>query len=345
MKKTKKKWLFLIILVPFLMMAGFAACLGIYAKSPIDAQNSQTIQVDIPTGSSFLKITNILTDAGLVKNKLFFYCLASIKRATRSIRAGEYELSTAHSPLEMINKLLRGEIKYYRVTIHEDYTMREIAARLKEYKLINEDDFFELVHDEMFLSLLGVQADSLEGYLYPDTYYLTRTMSTRHILRAMVERFWNKITADMINLAAEKGLDPHQLVTFASLVGKETGYSAEKPMIAAVFYNRLRKKMPLQSDPTTVYDLKNFNGIILRSHYRRESPYNTYIIRGLPPGPISNPGLDSFWAVLKPADVDYLYFVSKKDGTHFFSSTFDEHTRAIADIRQNRKNNISATTE
>jgi UPF0755 protein len=122
-------------------------------------------------------------------------------------------------------------------------------------------------------------------------------------------------------------------VTFASLVGKETGYAAEKPLIAAVFYNRLKKKMPLQSDPTAVYDLKDFNGIVLRSHYRRESPYNTYIIRGLPPGPISNPGLDSFRAVLKPADVNYLYFVSQKDGTHFFSATLDEHNIATLRVR------------
>jgi UPF0755 protein len=153
----------------------------------------------------------------------------------------------------------------------------------------------------------------------------------------MVDRFWEKITPEMIRQAKEKGLSLHQWVTFASIVGKETGYTAEKPMIAAVFYNRLKKKMTLQSDPTTVYDLKDFNGTVLRTHYRRESPYNTYIIHGLPPGPISNPGLDSFRAVLKPAKVNYLYFVAQGDGTHVFSATLDQHNIATIKMRSMKR--------
>jgi len=190
-----------------------------------------------------------------------------------------------------------------------------------------------LAERKEFLSSLGIQADSIEGYLFPDTYFFNRSMTTRQIMRIMVERFWSKISPEMINQAAEKGLNTHQFVTMASLVGKESGHSAEKPMIAAVFYNRLKKGMPLQSDPTAVYDLKDFNGKILRRHYKRESPYNTYIIRGLPPGPIANPGLDSFQAVLRPADVNYLYFVSQKDGTHFFSSSLMAHNEAILRLR------------
>ena len=156
------------------------------------------------------------------------------------------------------------KLRHYRVTIYEDFSLKEIAARLKEYKLIDEKAFFELAEDKEFLSSLGVQASSIEGYLFPDTYFLNRSMSTRQIMRIMVDRFWSKITPEMINEAAAKGLNPHQFVTFASLVGKESGNSAEKPMIAAVFYNRIRKRMPLQSDPTAVYDLKDFNGKVLR---------------------------------------------------------------------------------
>jgi UPF0755 protein len=219
------------------------------------------------------------------------------------------------------------------VTIHEDYSLKQVAERLKKYKLIHEDAFFQLAERKEFLSSLGIRGDSIEGYLFPDTYFFNRSMTTRQIMRIMVERFWSKISPEMINQAAEKGLNTHQFVTFASLVGKESGYSAEKPMIAAVFYNRLKKGIPLQSDPTTVYDLKDFNGKILRRHYKRESPYNTYIIRGLPPGPIANPGLDSFQAVLRPADVNYLYFVSQKDGTHFFSSSLVAHNDAILRLR------------
>ncbi len=329
----KRKIFLAVLLVPCVLIAVFAVWLGIYAKTPIESGKAATVLVDIPTGTSFVQVTEMLSNAGLVKNKPLFYSLAAVKRAARSIRAGEYEFSTSLSPLDLVNKLIRGEIKYYRVTIHEDYSLKEVAARLKEYKLIDEEAFFELAYDKVFLSFVGIQGPSVEGYLFPDTYFLTRTMSTRQILRTMVDRFWNKITPEMVNLAAEKGLNTHQFVTFASLVGKETGYSAEKPLIAAVFYNRLKKKMSLQSDPTAVYDLKDFNGIVLRSHYRRESPYNTYIIRGLPPGPISNPGLDSFRAVLKPADVNHLYFVSQKDGTHFFSATLDEHNIATMRVR------------
>lgn len=343
MKKKIRKILLYILILPCIAAIAFGAWLCIYAHTPIDAEKVKTVLVDIPTGTSFIKAAKLLSDVGLVENRLLFYSLVGVKRGTRSIRAGEYEFATSLSPSELVDKLIHGDIKYYHVTIHEDYSLKEIAARLKEYKLIDEKEFFELAEDKVFLSSLGVQGSSIEGYLFPDTYFLNRAMSTRQIMRTMVDRFWSKITPEMITRAAKKGLNPHQLVTFASLVGKESGNSAEKPIIAAVFYNRLKKRMPLQSDPTAVYDLKDFDGKVLRSHYKRESPYNTYVIRGLPPGPIANPGLDSYQAILNPADVDYLYFVSQMDGTHFFSSSLDEHITAMHRIRNGA--NPSASRE
>ena len=337
MKKKALKIIIYLFSVPLAAAAVAVALLLIYANSPIESHRITNVTVDIPTGSSFLKATRILERAGLVTNKPLFYALATIKQASRSIRSGEYELATSITPSELIDKLVRGEIKTHRVLIHEDYNLKEVAARLASYKLINEKVFFELAYDEAFLHSMGVLADSIEGYLFPDTYSFTRSMSTRQIMRRMVDRFWEKIPPDMINQAAERGLSPHEFVTFASLVGKETGYRAEKPLIAAVFYNRMKKRMPLQSDPTTVYDLEDFDGRVLRKHYRRESPYNTYLIRGLPPGPIGNPGLDSFLAVLNPEDVDYLYFVARKDGTHFFTSTLEEHNRAVRQYRQSQQ--------
>ena len=339
MKRKISKILFYAFLLPCALAVVFGVWLLIYAKTPIDAAKVKTVLVDIPTGTSLIKVTEILSDVGLVENRFLFYGLVGIKGGTRSIRAGEYEFATSLSPSELVDKLIRGEIKNYRVTIHEDYSLKEVAARLKEYKLIDEKAFFELAEDEVFLSSLGVLGSSIEGYLFPDTYFFNRSLTTREIMRIMAERFWSKISPEMITKAAERGFDPHQFVTFASLVGKESGNSAEKPMIAAVFYNRLKKKMPLQCDPTAVYDLKDFNGKILRSHYKRKSPYNTYIIKGLPPGPIANPGLDSFRAVLNPADVDYLYFVSQKDGTHFFSSSLDAHNNAILRFRYGADSN------
>lgn len=328
-----KKILSYIVLLLCIGAIIFCACLLIYARKPIDTAQNTAVLVDIPTGTSFIKVTEILGNAGLVEHKFLFYTLVWIKRGTRSIRAGEYEFATSITPFEMIDKLIRGEIKTYRVTVHEDYTLTEVAERLKEYKLIDEKVFFELAVDTEFLSSMGVLGSSAEGYLFPDTYFFNRSMSTKQIMRMMVDRFWSKISKEMMKKAAARGLNPNQFVTLASLVGKESGNTPEKPMIAAVFYNRLKKGMPLQSDPTTVYDLKDFDGKVLRSHYRRESPYNTYIIRGLPPGPIANPGLDSFQAVLNPADADYLYFVSQKDGTHFFSSSLDAHNRAVLRFR------------
>ncbi|MFZ3104532.1 MAG: endolytic transglycosylase MltG [Smithella sp.] len=322
--RTVRRVILYLIAVIFL----FCVLLLNYSISSIDKRNVNVL-VDIPTGSSFLEVTEILNRAGLIKYRIFFYSLTVIKNARRHIRAGEYEFNTSLTPNAIIEKLIRGDIKKYKVTIPEDFSLKEIVDRLKGYKLIDEDDFLELAGDEGFLKSLNIQADSIEGYLFPDTYFFDRSMSTRQIMKIMVSQFWKKITPEMIKRAEEMKLDVHKLVTFASIIGKESGNDAEKPMISAVFHNRLRKRMRLQSDPTSVYDLDSFEGKVLRSHLRRKSPYNTYVIKDLPPGPIANPGVASLKAVLYPAPVNYLYFVSKKDGSHFFSASLSEHKKAI----------------
>jgi UPF0755 protein len=324
-----------------LIIAAVLIFLGLvfnYSTSSIDNKNS-TVLVDIPTGSSFVKITELLSDAGIVRTRIFFYSLALAKRALRSIRAGEYEFNTSMTPAAVIDKLIHGEIKVYAVTIPEDFSVKEVAARLSEYKLIDEKIFFKLTKDKEFLSSVGIKADSVEGYLFPDTYFLDRSMSTRQIMKIMVSEFWKKVNPEMLKRAREMGFNIHQFITLASIIGKESGNGAEKPFISAVFHNRLKRKMPLQSDPTAVYDLNDFDGAVLRSHLKRKSPYNTYVIRGLPPGPIANPGLDSLEAALHPAPVNYLYFVSKGDGSHFFSSSLEMHNNAINLYRRARSGN------
>lgn len=305
-----------------------------YATAPIDEDNIAVVTVDIPVGSSFLRATKILDEAGLVKNMFLFNLLAFTKRATRVIRAGEYEFSTSMTPATVIRKLVRGEIKVYRVTIPEDFNIREIAHRLDYFRLIDKNLFFELARDRKFLASLGIPADSIEGYLFPETYTFNRSMSTRQIMSVMVSQFWSKVTPEMVHKAQEMGFTLHELVTFASLIGKESGYHDEKDLISAVFHNRLKKKKRLQSDPTAVYDFEDFQGKVLLSHLKRNSPYNTYIIQGLPPGPIANPGLSSIRAVLNPAPVKYLYFVSKNDGTHAFSETIQQHNEAVKELRR-----------
>jgi UPF0755 protein len=316
------------VILFFAVVVLFFVLLINYSTSSIDKKNVNVL-VDIPTSSSFLKVTEILNQSGLIKSRPLFYSLAIMKNARSHIRAGEYEFNTSLTPSALIDKLLHGEIKIHQVTIREDLSLREIAAILDREKLINKDDFFELASDKDFLESLNIKADSVEGYLFPETYNLDRSMSTRQIMKIMVNQFWKKVTPEMIKRAGDLRFNLHQLVTFASMIGKEAGTDAEKPMISAVFHNRLKKKMRLQSDPTAVYDLENFNGKVLRSHLKRNSSYNTYIIKGLPPGPIANPGVTSLKAVLYPASVKHLYFVSKKDGTHYFSTSFDEHIQAI----------------
>jgi UPF0755 protein len=322
-KTARRSILFLIAVISI-----YSILLLNYSFSSIDSQNVNVV-VNIPTGSSFWESAEILNKAGLIKNRFFFYSLAMIKRARRNIRAGEYEFNTSFTPWTIIDKLMRGEIKIYKVIIREDLSLREIFEILDKDKLINKEIFFELSRDKEFLESLNIKAESIEGYLFPDTYYLNRSMNTRRIMKKMVDTFWQKVTPAMIQKANDMGFNSHQFITLASIIGKESGDNFDKPFIAAVFYNRLKKGMRLQSDPTAIYDMDNFEGKVFRSHLRRDSPYNTYIIKGLPPGPIANPGLTSLKATLNPAPVDYLYFVSKRDGTHYFSSSLVEHNKAV----------------
>jgi UPF0755 protein len=335
-KKSKKIELYILVACLAFVLIGALGVLFKYSHTPINPNGNKDVMmiVDIPTGSSFVKVTEILNKAGLIKSRLLFYYLAFTKQAFRNIRAGEYEFSVAMTPGEILDKLLSGDIKRYKTTIPEDLTIEEIAEILMKNRLIDEKEFFALAYDRDFLNALGIKANSIEGYLFPNTYHFDHSMSTRQIIKIMHSEFLKKVTPEMVKRAKELGLDDlNQFVTFASIVGKESGNQPEKKTISAVFHNRLKKKMPLQSDPTAVYDLEDFSGKIRRSHLKRKSPYNTYIIRGLPPGPIANPGLDSLKATLNPEQVDYLFFVSKKDGTHYFSASLDMHNQATKEYR------------
>jgi UPF0755 protein len=299
-----------------------------YTVSPLDNKNSASTVI-IPGGSGFSKVIDILYKAGMIKYTPFFCLLAVLENAPKRIKAGEYALVSSMSPIEIIDKLVRGDIKRYPVLIPEDITVREITAHLVSLGLVNEDEFMTLASDPSFLNSLGIDGATVEGYLYPDTYTFNRAMGAREIIETMVHQFWKKVTPEMIDRAGELGLTVSEFVTLASIIGKESGRSDEKPMVSAVFHNRLKKDMKLQSDPTAVYNVKYFDGNIKRSDLRRNTPYNTYKINSLPPGPIANPGIDSLYAALWPADVGYLYFVSKNDGSHHFSSNLTAHQEAV----------------
>ena len=314
----RRKILYLSIIV--ILITGIAFYQ--YAVSPVNDLTITKI-IDIPKGSSFLQVTEILYETGFVKNRPFFWVLALGKKAARHIRAGEYELNGAMSPSAILDKLVRGEIKVYQVTLPEDITVNEVARRLSAIKLINEKEFMALATDRSFLASLDIEANSIEGYLYPSTYRFDFSMTTKEVIRVLVGQFWREVTPELRKRAQEIGLTLPQWVTLASIIGKYSGNTEEKAIISAIFHNRLKQGMKLQSDPTAIYGLEqNLNHSKEDRKYYRKSDtlYNTYRITGLPPGPIANPDIDSLRAALYPAKVDYLYLVAKKDGSYKFST-------------------------
>jgi UPF0755 protein len=295
------------------------------------------VLVNIPRGTPFAQVVNLLDEKGLIRSRLLFRTMAYVYGAPQLTKAGEYEFSKDMSSGEILQKLIRGEVKAYSIVVPEGFTVRQIAARLAANGLVDEKEFLRLERDRDTLATLKIPAASAEGFLYPDTYRFDRSMDARTILKTMADRFWVKATGGMIEKARAQGLGVKEWVTLASIIEKETGRKDEMPLVSAVFRNRLRIRMPLQSDPTVIYGIENFDGNLTRKHLERQNPYNTYLNRGLPPGPICNPGLDALTSALNPAPVDYLYFVSRNDGSHQFSATLAEHSRAVRKYQINRK--------
>jgi UPF0755 protein len=326
----------LIPVVILLIIAGVSLAFIRDIKQPVPGRSKTTL-IDIHRGDRFLQIVDTLQREGVIRNKVFFYLLALSRGAAPHIKAGEYEFPPKMSPSAILDKLIKGEIKRYRVTIPEDLTVEEIADRLGQFGLIDRKHFIDLSADREFLSPLGIEGETIEGYLYPETYFFDRSMGTKEIMIRMVAEFWKHITPAMKDRAQALGLTLQEWITLASMIGKETGYGEEKDLISAVFHNRLKIGMKLQSDPTAVYNLKDFSGPIKRRHLDLASSHNTYQIKGLPPGPIGNPGLDSLQAALYPAAVNYLFFVSRNNGTHFFSTNYISHHQAVKKYQVNGK--------
>jgi len=296
-------------------------------------------EVKIPEGTNYTKGVNILREEGIIKNALPLLLIGRVTGADRKLRAGYYYLSASMGPWDVFNRLKKGLIIEYAITIQEGATLEDIKLKLREKGLIDEESW-KLVKDKDFLASLGIKAPSLEGYLYPDTYNLAKGMKPENILRIIVERLREKIKDSLKKRIEELGMSENEVLTLASIIEKEAQVDEERPLISAVYHNRLRKKMPLQADPTAIYGVKKNGEKIVRSDLRKHTKYNTYIIKGLPPGPIASPGIKSINAALYPADVDYLYFVSKNDGTHHFSRTPEEHLNAVKLYQE--KNNKNA---
>ena len=285
--------------------------------------------VEIPADASFKTVAGLLAQKGLIVSPFWFRLLGKIQDAERRIKPGEYDFHTRMRPREILDALVKGKVILYSVLIPEGFTAHQVGRLLSERGLADEMAINRLVTDPDFVQSLGVDAPTLEGYLFPDTYYFPRHTKPEEILKTMVGRFRQVFPAGLQARAADLAMTEREVVILASIIEKETGQDDERPLISAVFHNRLNKKLPLQSDPTIVYELPDFDGKWTRAMLARATPYNTYLHAGLPPGPIANPGLKSLVAALNPAPVHYLYFVSKNDGSHQFSSSLEEHNRAV----------------
>lgn len=328
----------LTIFISFILLV-FLGGLGFLSQLQSFGSPSQRQVLEIRQGSSFTEVARVLYERQLIKSDWAFMWMGRLLGADRNIIPGEYEFHGGMGPADILNKITKGDVIQYVVTIPEGYSIEQIAGILQENGLVEEQAFITLTKDAQFLASLDFHAENLEGYLFPDTYHLTRVMTPEAIIQTMVSRFKKSWTAKLSKRAGELGMSVHEIMTLASVIEKETGLAQERGLISGVFHNRLRKRIPLQSDPTVIYALAQFDGNLRKKDLSVDSPYNTYRFRGLPPGPIANPGEASIRAALFPVPTNYLYFVSRNDGSHEFSATLDEHNLAVKkfQLQQSRR--------
>lgn len=288
--------------------------------------------VDIPQGAGSRTIGDRLVASGVVRDTLTFRVALWQSGKGRQLKAGEYRFDRAMTPGEVIDKIARGDVYTISITFPEGLTIADMGKIVESHGMGSAAAFAEAANETALVRDLDSAAKDLEGYLFPDTYALPRKSEAAALVRQMVGRFRKALTQDMIDAAGARQLSVRQLVTLASIVEKETGNAGERPMIAGVYQARMRIGMPLQCDPTVIYALTRagrYDGNLHRDDLSFDSPYNTYRYAGLPPGPIANPGRASLDAAAKPADADFLYFVSRNDGSHAFARTLAEHARNV----------------
>ncbi len=332
---------YLWILVGFLLLAVSGVALAVYDihryAQKTDAVTNDRYTVTIRPGEGFGTITARLQEKGLIRTPFKFRLYARFSGYHTQLKAGEYELSGQMSPRQILATLKGGKVRLYRVTIPEGYRLSQIAETVETAGFGNAGEFLRLANDPEVARSAGIEAQTLEGYLFPDTYYFPRGQQPQAVIAAMLKRFQAAFTDQWRARAGEIGLSLHEVVTLASIIEKETGDPAERPLISSVFHNRMRKGMRLETDPTVIYGIKDFNGNLTRKDLRTPTPYNTYVIKGLPPGPIASPGAAALEAALYPAETDYLFFVSRRDRTHQFSTNWKDHNRAVREYQLRRR--------
>jgi UPF0755 protein len=322
--------LFLVLCVIAAAVAGTIAWQRL--NDPFKGYPAEEQLVEIPPGAGTAEIRRRLIDAGVVRDQLSFRAAVWWTGSAQRLQAGEFQFTGPMSAAEVVEKIARGDVYTRRITFREGLTVAEMADVFEAGGFGSARDFASAAEDEKLIHDLDPDAADLEGYLFPETYALPRGMPASRLIAMMVDRFRVNYTSDLQAKAQEQGFTTRQVVTLASLVEKETGKGDERPLVAAVYRNRLELGMGMQADPTVVYALQmagKYDGNIRREDLNFDSPYNTYRYPGLPPGPIAAPGKASLDAALAPADVPYLYFVSRNDGSHVFAETLAEHNANV----------------
>jgi UPF0755 protein len=325
----------LFLFVVFVVLVAGGAGWWIYSQvvEPYRGYAEAEVFVDIPSGSGPARIGEQLVAAGVVRDSNIFRAALMISGRARALKAGEYRFTQPMHALDVIDKIARGDVYKRLLTFREGLTIDEMSQVFEAKGFGTAAEFKKAASNAKLIGDLDPAARDLEGYLFPETYSLPRATPASEVVAQMVAGFRNALAPEMRTAAESAGLTIRQLVTLASLVEKETGAGNERPLVSAVYRNRMKLGMPMQADPTVIFALQKagkYSGNLTREHLRElDSPYNTYKYAGLPPGPIAAPGRASLQAAAQPADVDYLYFVSRNDGTHVFASTLAEHNKNV----------------
>lgn len=318
-----------ILAVMLVMGVIFAALLYQYATTPASASQDGQV-VEIKPGMTLKQVAHFLADKELLSEPSTFMLYTYLQGEQNHIQAGEYRFSPSMPPRDILEALTSGMAVLYTVTIPEGYRITDIAGLLEAKGLVDKPTFIEATRNRELLESLHIPSGSLEGYLYPETYKFSKAGGARRIVQTLLDTFKERVLQpERVQQAEAMQFTFHEIITLASLIEKETGLGKERKLISSVFHNRLAKNMRLQTDPTVIYAMVNFDGNIRKKDLSIDSPYNTYKHFGLPPGPIASPGLESIQAALDPEETDFLYFVSRKDGSHQFSTNYKDHVRAV----------------
>lgn len=334
-----KKFLILFIAAAVVILgAGIGLVWQQFASNPANSDSTEQL-FEVNHGKTFHSIAHELAEKKLIRSEKVFVWYAKLSGRAGKMKVGEYALSPSMKPSEILRTLNSGISVGRQFTVAEGLNIYEVADLYQQQGFGTRDEFLKACHDKPFIKqLLGEDLDSLEGYLFPESYELTKFTTTKELLTQMVRKYLEVYT-QLQQQSHLVGWTRHQIMTLASIVEKETGAPEERPQISAVFHNRIKKGMLLQTDPTILYGMTDLAGhtvmSITHDDIHRPTRYNTYVIKGLPPGPIANPGREAILAAMNPVAVDYLYFVSKNDGTHVFSVKYEDHAKAVRLLQQN----------